>query len=148
MKHLLTALVLTCSFALVGCGGGGGTPGDAVKDLTYAMEAGDAEKVKELVPELSENLGDDKIETLVKQAAKEAEANGGVKSITTDKEEIDGDKATVTATMVDGNGNSETDEFELVKKDGKWVHSMGDLKGDDGGIELSPDDIDIEEPAE
>lgn len=148
MKHLLTALVLTCSFALVGCGGGGNTPGDAVKDLTYAMEAGDAEKVKELVPELSENLGDDKIETLVKQSAKEAEANGGVKSITIDKEEIDGDKATVTATMVDGNGNSETDEFELVKKDGKWVHSMGDMKGDGGGIELTPDDIDIEEPAE
>lgn len=125
MNRFISALALIATLGLVGCGGGS-SPGDAVKELTYAMEAGDAEKVKELVPQLGENLGDGKIDTLVKQASKEAKENGGIKSIVIDKEEIDGDTAKVTATMTDGNGKSETEDFDLVKKDGKWTVTMGD----------------------
>jgi len=99
MKNLLTLLLATASLALVGCGGP--PPGDAVKDLAYAMEAGDHEKMKELVPALEENLGDSKIETLAKQAKKKIEEEGGLESVTIDKETIsdDGKTATVTATM-------------------------------------------------
>lgn len=134
MKHLLATLLLVGSFALVGCGGGGSSPGDAVKEMTYAMEAGDAEKVKELIPELGENLGDGKIDTMVKQAAKETEESGGIESIVIDKEEINGDTAKVTATMTSGNGDVETDDFDLKKVDGKWVVTMGeDMKNAAGG---------------
>ena len=156
MKHLFCVLILACTFALVGCGGGS-SPGDAVKELTYAMEAGDAEKVKELVPELGENLGDGKIDTMVKQAAKEAKEEGGIKSITIDKEEINGDTAKVTATMTNGNGKSETEDFDLKKVDGKWVLTMGDdMKNAAGGGNINlnggvedvefPDDFEV--PAE
>lgn len=139
MKQLLTTVLLICTFGLVGCGGS--SPGDAVKDLSYAMEAGDVDKVKELMPELSENLGDSKIETLVKQAAKEAEENGGIKSITIDKEEIDGDKAKVTATMTDGNDKAETETFDLVKKDGKWTVTLGEEAKSGGAPSIDPSDF-------
>ena len=153
MKHLLTTLLLVCSFTLVGCGGSGASPGDAVEELAYAMEAGDAEKLKELMPELEENLGDGKIDTIAKQMAKEAEEAGGIESVSIDKEEINGDTAKVTATVTNGNGDSDQEEFELVKKDGKWVISMGeDMKGGPGGgINLNggggdedfPDDFEV-----
>lgn len=140
MKKLFTLLLMVGSLTLVGCGGSG--PGATVEELAYAMEDGDAEKLKELMPELGENLGDSKIETMAKQTAKETKEKGGIESVTIDKEEIDGDTAKVTATMKMGDGTSETEDFELEKKDGKWVISLGeDAKG--GGAGLPTPDINL-----
>lgn len=152
MKQLLTALLLVCSFTLVGCGGGA-SPGDTVTQFARAMEAGDAEKMKELCPDLEKTLGSGMIDKMATQMKDEAEANGGIDSITIDKEEINGDTAKVTATVTNGNGDSNTEDFELKKEDGKWVIVMGeDMKnagGGGGGINLDggdeefPDDFEV-----
>ncbi len=103
-------------------------PGDTVKAFAKAMEANDPKTVGELVPQLKELAGEEKIKEMVKEASEEIKAEGGIKSITIDKEEIDGDKAKVTATLESGTGEKDTSDFDLRKQDGKWVIYM-DLEG-------------------
>ncbi|MEM9347183.1 MAG: DUF4878 domain-containing protein [Planctomycetota bacterium] len=160
MKQLLTTLLLVCSFTLIGCGGSGASPGDTVTEFARAMEAGDAEKMKELCPDLEKTLGSGMIDKMATQMKEEAEESGGIKSITIDKEEINGDTAKVTATVTNGNGDSKAEDFELEKVDGKWVIVMGeDMKNGGpggGGINISgggedaefPDDFEVPEEFE
>lgn len=136
MKRLLALIVAACSLALAGCGGGG-TPAEAVTELAYAMEDGDADKLKKLMPELGDYLSDSKIETLAKQMAQQAKAEGGIKSVRIEEETINGDTAIVKATMVKGNGNEDYEEFELTKVKGRWVISMGDDLAKPGGSGLN-----------
>lgn len=153
MKHLLTLLLLVCSFALVGCGSEPG-PGDSVKDLMGAFEEGDAETIKELAPQMG-MLGDDKLESMATQMALEAKKKGGIKSVDIKEETVDGDSATVKFVVNWGNGESEEEETaELAKLDGKWIMDMGDDADKPGGlgggpsIDLGPGDFEIEEPEE
>jgi hypothetical protein len=90
------------------------------------MQAGDAEKLKELCPDFEANLSDDEINALAATLASNAQANGGIASITIDKESIDGDTAIVTATLTNGNGLSDTETFDLNKKDDMWLIDMAD----------------------
>lgn len=157
MKHLLTALLLVCSFTLVGCGGSAG-PGETVEKLTYAMEAGDVDTVKEIVPGLAGMMGEDKLKGMVTEASAEAKKKGGIKSIEILEEKIDGDVATVKHKVTWGNGDVEEEEGQLTKNaDGNWIVSMEDMdKGNSGGnINLGgggdedvdfPDDFEV--PAE
>ncbi|MBX2853061.1 MAG: DUF4878 domain-containing protein [Phycisphaeraceae bacterium] len=152
MKHLLTALLLVCSFALVGCGGSAG-PGDTVKELNYAMEKGDVETVKKIVPGMAGMVGDEKLKGMLTEAAAEAKKKGNIKSIEILKEEINGDTATVEHKVTWGNGDEDTDTSELAKVDGQWVVSMDDMdKGNGGNINLGggddgdadfPDDFEV-----
>ena len=138
MKHLLTALVLACSFALVGCGGSSAGPGDTVIELNKAMEAGDAETVKKIVPGMAGMIGDDKLKAMMTEASAEAKKKGGIKTIEILKEEIDGDTAVVEHKVVWGNGDEDSDTTELVKnEDGNWIVSMEDMdKGNGGSINI------------
>lgn len=122
-------LFIACLFVLVGCGDDGGqppaassgpTPGETVEQLARAMEAGEGETVAELMPAFKANLGEQFDET-IQLIADNAKQNGGIASITIDKEEVDGDSATVNATLTNGNGISSVDQFELIKKDGAWI---------------------------
>jgi len=101
------------------------TPGDTVKALAKALEQGDAEKLKQLIPEINELLGDEKIQQMADQAAEDLKEEGGLKSVTINSEKIQGDTATVNATLEKGNGDKDTDDFELKKTDGKWVIKLG-----------------------
>lgn len=148
MKQLLTALVLLCSFALVGCGGSTG-PGDTVKELNYAMEKGDLATVKKIIPGLAGMMGDEKLKAMMTEASAEAKKKGGIKSVEIIKEEINGDTATVEHKVVWGNGDEETESTELAKVDGQWIVSMDDMNknGGGGGINLG-DDSDEDFPSD
>eukprot|EP00752_Nemacystus_decipiens_P014026 g12462.t1 len=141
MKNLLTLMLLTCSLALVGCGGGTPAPGDTVKEFAYAMEAGDADKVKEVCPQLYALLGDEKLATMVNEGSEDMKSKGGIKSITIDKEEVseDGKSAKVTATVESGDGEKNTDDFDLELRDDKWIVTL-DSEGKGGAPEI---DIDL-----
>ena len=145
MKHLLTALVLICSFALVGCGGSASGPGDTIKELNYALEKGDVDTVKKIVPGLAGMMGDDKLKAMLTEASAEAKKKGNITSIEILKEEVDGDTATVTHKVTWGNGDVEEETSELAKVDGQWIVSMDDMdKGPGGGsIDLSGEDEDF-----
>ena len=139
MKHLLTALLLVCSFALVGCGGGS-SPGDVVKEFATAMEAGDTEKVKELAPAMG--MAGDKLDSMVQMGAMEIKNKKGIERIEITEETIDGDTAVVKATTHFGDGTKEEGEpMKLAKIDGKWVvdmsDEMSDKPGAGGSIDLS-----------
>lgn len=149
MKHLLTLLLLIGTLGLVGCGGSG--PGDAVKDFTAAMEAGDTEKVKELAPAMG--MAGEKLDGMVQQMAMEIKKKEGIKEIEITEEKIDGETATVEFTTHFGDGSSEGPEsMELAKIDGKWIIDMGDESSDKPGqggapIDFSAEDVE-EEPTE
>lgn len=150
MKQLLTALVLLCSLALVGCGGSAG-PGDAVKELNYAMEKGDLDTVKKIVPGLAGMMGDEKLKAMMTEASAEAKKKGGIKSIEIIKEEINGDVATVEHKVTWGNGDEETETSELTKTDkGQWIISMDDMdkNGGGGNINLGGNEGDEEFPSD
>ncbi len=138
MKQLLTALLLVCSFSLVGCGGSAG-PGETVKELTYAMEAGDVDTVKKIAPGLAGMMGEDKLKGIVTEASAEAKKKGGIKSIEILEEKIDGDVATVKHKVTWGNGDVEEEEGKMTKNaDGDWIVSMDDMdKGNGGGPNIN-----------
>ena len=83
-------------------------------------------------------------------------------SRTTEEETIDGDKATVTAKLTNGNGLTDTETFDLNKKGDQWVIDMSDTfdqlgttgfangEGPSGEPDASegPDNSDEAEPAE
>lgn len=147
MKQLLTALVLLCSFALVGCGGSAG-PGDAVKELNYAMEKGDLDTVKKIIPGLAGMMGDEKLKAMMTEASAEAKKKGGIKSVEILKEEINGDTATVEHKVTWGNGDEETETTELAKVDGQWIISMDDMDKSPGGGGINLDSSDEEFPSD
>jgi hypothetical protein len=143
MKILLTALCLVFTLGLVGCGGSSG-PGDAVVELNYAMEEGDVETVKKIVPALGSMMGDEKLKAMMTEASAEAKKKGGIESVEIIKEEIEGETATVTHKTTFGNGDEEEETTELVKVDGQWIISMDDMdKGGSGGIDMSGEDVDF-----
>ncbi|MEM9108971.1 MAG: DUF4878 domain-containing protein [Planctomycetota bacterium] len=149
MKQLLTALMLVCSFALIGCGGGSAGPGDTVKEFAEAMEAGDTEKVKELAPAMG--MAGEKLDGMVQTAAMEMKEKKGIKEIEIVEEKIDGETATVKAITHFGDGTKEEGEpMKLAKIDGKWVIDMGDemsnKPGGGGNINLSDFEEDVEFP--
>ena len=49
------------------------------------------------------------------------EEKGGIKDYTINSESIDGDMATVNYTIHFGNGESESEDLQLKKLDGKWL---------------------------
>lgn len=155
MKTPGSILFTICLFLLIGCGGdeGSGTdaansPGETVEQLAYAMEAGNGEKIQQLMPTFKMNVGAAQFDEVVKQVARNAVENGGIASITIDKEEIDGDKATVTATLANGNGGSSVETFTLVKKDDRWVIATIDTTSSPAQADPTPKDDADAEPTE
>ena len=144
-QRLVLVALLAASLAMVGCGDGGGTastgaaneiatPGEVVTQLAEAMEAGDADKIKELMPDVETKLGGN-LYTNAQRMATSAQAVGGVESVTIDDETIKGDKAVVTATLTNGDGTSSTNTFQLVKQDGKWIVTLDDSEMQDDSQE-------------
>ena len=87
---------------LVGCGNGdnsnsptknapanAATPGEVIKQFAEAMEAGDAETLKALMPDIEAKLGNNAY-VLAARMADSAKAVGGVASVTIDDETIRG----------------------------------------------------------
>lgn len=141
MTRFTLCLLAMLTLGLVGCGAG---PGDRVKEFTYAMEEGDTETVKEICPGMAALLPGEKLDGMVKEASIDAKAKGGIESITIDEETINGDSATVKATVTWGNGDSETDEVKMAKVDGEWIMSMEDEDKESGNNMDVDMDIDMD----
>lgn len=123
MKKLLSlALVAMSIFVLSACGGGAKTPSEVAKAITEAMYNDgvkstikyydmNEEEAKQM--EQMAGLMDNKIKATV-------EEKKGFSGVTVSDEKIEGDKATVKATVKFGDGSEEVSEMNLVQKDGTW----------------------------
>jgi len=109
----LISILLIVGLSVIGCGKGGGSPSNVVKQLHVAIDKQDAKAIGRLAtPEAAEmiNMFGEKGKGML------AEKGGIVKT----EEIINGDTAIVTVTYK----NDETDDYELVKIDGKWKISL------------------------
>ena len=104
----IIAIVAIIGCMAVSCGGGGGSPSSVVKQFYTAAEKGDEKALRNLMTEEAGMWVELLLSADVEKTMKPAIAK------TTEK--IDGNKATVTATLKDG----KTEEVKLVKVDGKW----------------------------
>jgi hypothetical protein len=99
-------------FAFTACGGGN-SPSSVVRQLFTAIEKSDTDKINEVMTAEAAPLMlmfAEKAKGMIKEQGK----------IVKTDEKIDGDTATVTVTFEDGS----TEDFSLIKVDGKWKITM------------------------
>jgi ketosteroid isomerase-like protein len=112
-SSLLKSFGFAIAIGLMATGCGGNSPSKVVRQTWAAIEKGDAKAYGELMTPETASL----VVMLGEKAKGSVAAKGGIVST---KETINGDAATVTATYKDGT----TDEWQLVKVDGKWKVKM------------------------
>jgi hypothetical protein len=120
------------SFA--GCGGVGDTPSGITKSIYSQWQSGNYEKGLEI---LTSHLDSDKTPTAEERkqfidgfAAKARETmdkRGSIKSFSVSDEVIsaDGTTATVETKVTYGNGETDENKLDFIKKDGQWKISLG-----------------------
>jgi hypothetical protein len=101
-------------------------PGDTVKRFFRAMDGGRIEDaIQTLDPGLRQNLGDEKVRTvLAAQAEEMRRKHGGIASVQVEREEIRGDLATVQVLIRFKDGSEKRDTEKLVRRDGRWRITM------------------------
>jgi hypothetical protein len=104
----LFSFILIIGITVIGCGGG--SPSSVVKKLHTAVEKGDANEINKLMEPQAAGLT---IKMLSEIQTMSADSGGIAKT----EESITGDKAKVKVTYKNG----DTDDFDLVKIDGKWL---------------------------
>ncbi len=133
MKKVFLALV--CVFALMAtsCGGDSATPAGAAAECIELIKAKDYEGFVETI-KMSENATPEEVEQ-VKQmyvsmfkekGEKQMEKKGGIESYTLVSEEIaeDGQTAKVKYDVTYGDGSTDTQKFDMVLVDGKWMQEV------------------------
>ncbi|RGM45247.1 MULTISPECIES: DUF4878 domain-containing protein [Bacteroides] len=133
-KVLYFSLVLTVMLAMVSCSSSTNSPGAAMKEYSKYLQKGDYVKfvdglafddkqTPEQIKEQKEGLA-----SMIKEKGmKEYEKKGGIKDIEILSETIseDGNTAVVKTKTTFGNGETEEGDQKMVKKDGKWLMSLG-----------------------
>jgi len=108
MKRMIMFTSFVCLVFIFGCSGAG-SPSSVVRKFCAAVEKGDAKAIEQAATPETVQL----IAIFGEKAKGIMTANGKIKSTT---EEIKGETAVVTVTFENG----ETENFDLVKIDGKW----------------------------
>ncbi|HXG92514.1 MAG TPA: zinc-ribbon domain-containing protein [Blastocatellia bacterium] len=93
------------------------SPGDSMKKLISALESGDRATVRSLV---AKSEGESAVDELFRDAADDMRRAGGVDTVSINKEDVNGDTATVQFEVKYRNGKSDRDTVRLIKEDGVW----------------------------
>lgn len=133
-KVFYFSVMVMAMFVMASCSSSPSTPSDALKKYSQYLQSGDYEKFVEglafdesqeaaKVKEAKEQLAS----MLKEKVSKEYDKKGGIKDIEILSEQIaeDGNTAVVKTKYTYGNGETEESEQQMVKKDGKWLMSMG-----------------------
>ena len=120
-KVFYFTMMVMAVFVMAACSSSPSTPGDYenfVEGLAFD-DSQDAAKVKEQKEAL--------VSMLKEKVSKEYEKKGGIKDIEILSEQVaeDGNTAVVKTKYTYGNGETEEGEQQMVKKDGKWLMSIG-----------------------
>jgi hypothetical protein len=108
MMKKLSGVIFFIAFAITACGGGN-SPSGVVRQLYTAIEKSDTNKINEVMTSEAAPI----MVMFAEKAKGMIEEQG---KIVKTEEKIDGDTATVNVTFEDGS----TEEFSLIKIDGKW----------------------------
>ena len=117
----LTVLTTSCS--------GPSTPGDTLKNFSYAMEKGDIDEVISMFGAGEDEMTEEekaKLESLIKAGQEEIEKKGGIKSIEIIEEKIsdDGETAKVKSKTTFGDGTEDEGSSSFILVDGDWKVSF------------------------
>jgi hypothetical protein len=119
-RPLLLVLILCLFVALTSCEGRAG-PGKTVSNFVHHVEQGHADAAIELLSsKIVDALGKPKLEVSLSAETERVKEKGGIKSVVIEKEDINGETATVKSMITFGNGETRNDESKLVKENGKW----------------------------
>jgi len=108
--------------ALVSCSLFRSGPGATVKQFYQDVEAGNiTEALALLSSQLRGSIGDQKLRAgLATQATAMRQQHKGLRSIQTEKEDVQGELATVTTLITYTDGTTQRDVTKLVLEDGAW----------------------------
>lgn len=127
MKKLF--FILFCVFFVVGCGSD--SPDNVAKDFIEYLNKGDIEKALKCT-EFIELKGDegkanakDKLSDMSKSFLNHSNKQDGFKNVEVISSNIDNDTAQVRLQINFKNGTSESEDFNLYKKDSKWYLDFG-----------------------
>ena len=126
-KHLWLAPLFVCAMALTACGADG--PGDVAVKFNRALADGDGKRAAAHLdpeaPQMIRGMVEDKAEEMAKEMREEKDGLRRVRAI---EQNIDGDNATVKIEATFGDGTTEEDEVEMVRRDGRWYVKV-DMEG-------------------
>ena len=113
-KVFYFTMMVMAVFVMAACSSSPSTPGDALKKYSGYLQSGDYEN-------FVEGLAFDDSQ----DAAKVKEQKEALVSMLKEKVAEDGNTAVVKTKYTYGNGETEEGEQQMVKKDGKWLMSIG-----------------------
>jgi hypothetical protein len=130
LKSIVSLVVVVSFCALMSCGGGSAKqPSDTVKAFTEKVEKADYDSAIDCLALNDEEMDEEtkaKLSGLLAMGKAEMEKKEGVKSMEVVSEEIDEEAGTAKVEMkfVYGNGDENTEKYNLVQEDGKWKLKM------------------------
>jgi Domain of unknown function (DUF4878) len=96
-------------------------PAATVSRFYRHLEKGEIEDAQKLLSsKLVGRLGADKLRSGLGAAAGEISGKQGIRNLEVQKEEVQGELATVTVLIAFGDGSTKTDNSKLVKEQGAW----------------------------
>lgn len=125
--RLLSSLALFAALVAAGCADSG--PVGTVKQFYRSVESGELEEASEMLTgPMVAMLGRDKVKAALGKGMADTSKKGGIQSLDILSEEVDGTVAKVRLRMTYGNGETEEEELELIRVDGRWMISVDERK--------------------
>lgn len=130
-KIIYLSLMVAVSFLMISCSAE--TPQKAAVKYSEYLKNGQFDKFvdgiafdEKMTPEQVKEQKEQLTALLKEKGTKEFDKKGGLKDVEFVSEEIteDGNRAKVVLKHIYGNGETDEDKMDLVKKDGKWMISM------------------------
>lgn len=133
-KVFYLSMMAIAMLVMAACSSSPSGPGEALKKYSEYLQKGDYEKFVDGLAfaesQDAANIKEEKealVSMLKEKITKEYEKKGGMKEIEIVSEQIaeDGNTAVVKTKCTYGNGETEEGDQQMVKRDGKWLMSMG-----------------------
>jgi hypothetical protein len=119
-KPFLQIVIFFALGVALSCGGKAG-PAQTVKDFARYVESGNTDAAINLLSSKIINaIGKAKLEVSIAEESRRIKERGGIKAVSIEKEEINGDAAAVTSKVTYGNDETSSNEAKLIRENGQW----------------------------
>ena len=116
-----SATVALLTLATAGCGLFSAGPGATSTAFYRHLEKGEIEAARQMLSSgFVAQLGEQKVRSALEQGAREISEKNGIKSIDIEREDVQGELATVSVRVTYGNDSNDTQNLKLSKENGEW----------------------------